>query len=141
MRTLERKSLLLWTDSNLLTVWIGTSDEERIIKVEGKYAALSTNEDKVLPQKYILYQNYPNPFNPITSIKYDLPRETPVTIEIYNIIGNKITTLIDKNMDAGSHIVRWNSTDNNGAKIPSGIYFYHIKTNEFIKTKKMIILK
>ena len=117
------------------------NNEQRIIKVEGKYAALSTNEDKVFPEKYILYQNYPNPFNPITSIKYDLPRETPVTIEIYNIIGNKITTLIDKNMDAGSHIVRWNSTDNNGAKIPSGIYFYHIKTNEFIKTKKMILLK
>ena len=117
------------------------NNEQRIIKVEGKYAALSTNEDKVFPKKYILYQNYPNPFNPITSIKYDLPRETPVTIEIYNIIGNKITTLIDKNMDAGSHIVRWNSTDNNGAKIPSGIYFYHIKTNEFIKTKKMILLK
>ncbi|MEC7799392.1 MAG: Ig-like domain-containing protein [Candidatus Neomarinimicrobiota bacterium] len=117
------------------------NNEQRIIKVEGKYAALSTNEDKVFPEKYILYQNYPNPFNPITSIKYDLPRETPVTIEIYNIIGNKITTLIDKNMDAGSHIVRWNSTDNNGAKIPSCIYFYHIKTNEFIKTKKMILLK
>ena len=117
------------------------NNEERIIKVEGKYAALSTNEDKVLPQKYILYQNYPNPFNPITSIKYDLPIDTRVTIEIYNIIGNKITTLIDKNMDAGSHIVRWNSTDNNDAKIPSGIYFYHIKTNEFIKTKKMILLK
>ena len=117
------------------------NNEERIIKVEGKYAALSTNEDKVLPQKYILYQNYPNPFNPITSIKYDLPIETRVTIEIYNIIGNKITTLIDKNMDAGSHIVRWNSTDRNSVKIPSGIYFYHIKTNEFIKTKKMILLK
>ena len=64
-----------------------------------------------------------------------------MTIEIYNIIGNKITTLIDKNMDAGSHIVRWNSTDRNSVKIPSGIYFYHIKTNEFIKTKKMILLK
>jgi hypothetical protein len=89
-----------------------------------------------LPKQISLFQNYPNPFNASTTIKYELPRQSRVTIEIYDILGRKISLLIDKQMPASYHQVIWNAGD-----IPSGVYFYKLQADDFSETKKMLLLK
>lgn len=100
------------------------------------------NNDKTVPTEFLIYQNYPNPFNPVTNIKFVLPKESSVTIEIFNSIGQRIDVSANGVMAAGSHIVRWN-----GAEYSSGVYYYRIKavsdngSKIFSSTRKMIVLK
>ena len=91
--------------------------------------------------EYKLYSNYPNPFNPQTRILYDLKEEAHVNINIYNVLGQKIFTLINKYQQAGSRSIHWTGLDNNGNPVPSGLYIYQIHANDFIQSKKMILLK
>ena len=86
--------------------------------------------------QFILSQNYPNPFNPTTKIRYELPKRTRVTIEIYNLLGQKVATLLEDIRPAGSHIVNFN-----GSGLSSGVYFYRFKADNFIQTKRFILLK
>ncbi len=99
------------------------------------------DELDILPDDFVLYQNYPNPFNPLTEIMFDLPNAGVVKLEIYNVMGQKVKTLINGSLESGSHSVAWDSRDNNGHSVSSGIYFYKLTTNEFVDTKKMILLK
>jgi hypothetical protein len=99
-----------------------------------QYTSISGN-DIILP-KYYLYQNYPNPFNQSTIIEYDLPEASDVHISIYNILGRKIETLVDKYQPAGIYHVRWNA-----AGFSSGIYFYRISTGDYDASMKMLLLK
>lgn len=95
------------------------------------------NENKtIVPAEYFLNQNFPNPFNPSTTINFGLPRKVKVVLAVYNILGEKITELVNAEMQSGAHIVSWNA-----AGYPSGIYFCSIKTAEFNQTKKMILIK
>lgn len=96
-----------------------------------------------LPKDFNLIQNYPNPFNPKTTIGYDLPSQSHVKVEIFNILGQKVTTLVDAVQDAGQYLVEWNATDNDGAKVSSGVYFYKMNAGDggFVKTQKMMLLK
>jgi len=88
-----------------------------------------------------LTQNYPNPFNPETIIKYSIPKNSKVSLNIYNIKGQKVRTLIKDKLETGQHSVVWNGTDENNKSVSSGIYFYKLKVANFEKTKKMILLK
>lgn len=85
---------------------------------------------------YRLFQNYPNPFNPTTTIKYGLPEKSDVKISIYNIYGRKVKTLTNTNQQAGYHQIKWNASD-----IATGIYFYRINADDFIDTKKCLLIK
>jgi immune inhibitor A len=98
-------------------------------------------DDDLLPNSYLLKQNYPNPFNPETRIEYTLKKDGWVKLEIFNILGQKIFTLVDQHEQKGNHFVTWNGTDQEGKPLPSGIYFYQITTNDFQKANKMISLK
>ncbi len=86
-------------------------------------------------------KNYPNPFNPNTNIIFILPNDDKVNLNIYNSKGELVKILVDENMKAGYHTAHWDGKDNTGKIIPSGIYIYTLKTNEFTETKKMIMLK
>ncbi|RKY86512.1 hypothetical protein DRQ11_08325, partial [candidate division KSB1 bacterium] len=87
-------------------------------------------------------QNYPNPFNPITRISYDLPKSSRITIEIYNILGQKVRTLVDNCFQPkGTHEISWNALDDRGQMAASGVYIYTIKANDFISSKKMLLLR
>jgi hypothetical protein len=110
------------------------SDKALITSVENK-----TN----LPTKYFLDQNYPNPFNPTTTIKYSIggSGSAPVKILIYNILGEKIRTLVDKAQTPGSYSVQWNSRGDSGNTVASGVYFYILKVDNYFQIKKMILLK
>ncbi len=94
-----------------------------------------------LPMTYELDQNYPNPFNPITAISYSLPKASAVTLEIYNVLGQKVKTLVDSYQGAGQYEVLWDATDYNGNRVSSGLYFYRMNAGDFTKTKKMLLLK
>ena len=83
-----------------------------------------------------LMQNYPNPFNPSTIIEFAIPEKTNVSLFVFNSIGEKVAELVNQEMDAGYHTVNFNASN-----LSSGIYFYRISTNDFSKTRKMIMLK
>jgi len=91
-------------------------------------------------KNFRLEQNYPNPFNPTTNIRYSLKGNTKVKLSIYNVLGEKVKTLINKRQ-SGTHTVKWNATNEAGMKVSSGIYFYKIKTVNHTKMKKMMLLK
>ena len=98
-------------------------------------------KNSVLPQSYALHQNFPNPFNPVTSLRYDLPEQSFVTLTIYDLIGREITQLVNTTQEAGFRSVQWDATDSFGKPVSAGIYLYKITTGEFVHTKKMVLVK
>ena len=122
-----------------------TVTKHNFIPHQGAIKLCSTsgvNDDgNPVPLRFELDQNYPNPFNPTTCISYQIPENGKVSIEIFNILGQKIKTLINENQITGNHIAVWDSKDDNGEQLPSGVYFYRITTKQNIETKKMVLLK
>ncbi|SYZ72543.1 Peptidase S8 and S53 subtilisin kexin sedolisin (fragment) [Candidatus Zixiibacteriota bacterium] len=94
-----------------------------------------------IPMEFALYQNYPNPFNPGTSISFYLPEHSKINLTVYNILGEKVKTLADGEFEAGSHAVTWDGTNQAGAGVASGIYFYKMTAGDKSVTKKMSLLK
>ncbi len=130
-----------------------------IVKLEGKYEVLYglgsdinhqpvtmslnglTSNGSQLPADFALEQNYPNPFNPSTNISFSLPDAAEVTLEIYNVLGQKIVTLVNANYEAGEHIVHWDGRNAVGSAVSSGIYFYRLTAGTAVTSKKMMLLK
>lgn len=94
-----------------------------------------------IPTEFELYQSYPNPFNPTTTIHYILPKESVVTITIYDMLGKAINRIISQKLPSGKHSIRWNGDDNNGNLVGTGIYFYQIQAGDYVNTKKMLLMK
>jgi len=107
---------------------------------ENQNVIVNTDED-LIPMSTKLNQNYPNPFNPTTTINYSLKEDSKVSINIYNIKGQKVKQLTTDQLSAGQHSVVWDGRDDNNKQVSSGIYFYKLKTNNYEKTRKMILLK
>lgn len=101
----------------------------------------SNGNDKILTPQFKLSQNFPNPFNPTTTINFSLENESTISIDIYNVTGEKVKTLFNGIEKAGSHSIEWNGADNFGNKLPTGVYFYRLNSKDFSETKKLIILK
>ena len=95
----------------------------------------------IIPISYALHQNYPNPFNPITSLRYDLPKQAQVTLTVYDILGREVTHLVNTTQEAGYRSVQWNATDSFGSPVSAGVYLCQIRVGEFVQTKKMVLLK
>ncbi len=96
---------------------------------------------KTPPPAFELAQNYPNPFNPVTTISYSVPRRAQVTIDVFDILGQKVRTLVVGNKAAGSYQVEWDGTDNAGRAVATGIYLYRYQAGDVVQTKKMLLLK
>lgn len=101
-----------------------------------------------VPEEYSLYQNYPNPFNPITKIKFDirlplLSKEgtTGVVLRIYDILGREVVTLVNEQLKPGTYEVEWPAPSEEGSNYSSGVYYYQLISDEFIQTKKMVLIK
>jgi len=107
---------------------------------ETQNVVVNTDEN-LIPLITKLNQNYPNPFNPTTTINYSLRENSKVTLNIYNIKGQKVKQLVSDQLPAGQHSVVWNGKDENKKPVSSGIYFYKLKTGDFEKTRKMILMK
>jgi flagellar hook assembly protein FlgD len=98
------------------------------------------------PAEYGLEQNYPNPlrasaFNPTTSITYTLPQKGHVLLSVYNVLGQRLVTLVNRLQEAGSHSVVWNGKNEKGQTLASGIYLYKIEAESFAQTKKLVLTK
>ncbi len=93
------------------------------------------------PRQYALSQNYPNPFNASTQISFALPSAGRATLELFNLLGQKVNMLVDEYLNAGTKIVNWDGRDDRGVPAPSGIYFYQLRSGDFKETKKMLVLK
>jgi hypothetical protein len=89
-----------------------------------------------VPAEYSLSQNYPNPFNPSTEIKFDIPKTSSVKLIVFDILGRKISTLVDRDLQQGSYSVNWNASN-----LPSGVYFYKINAGDFTAVKKLVLVK
>ncbi len=94
-----------------------------------------------IPTTYALQQNYPNPFNPETMIKYQIPQASHVRLEIYNLLGQKVRTLVNDYQNASYYTVRWDGLSSTGNKVASGVYIYRITAGTFTATHKMLLLK
>jgi hypothetical protein len=94
------------------------------------------NDHAPIPETYALFQNFPNPFNPVTTIVYQIPKTGHITIDIYNVLGQVVEIIVDTKQVPGNYAVQWNA-----AKFESGIYFYRLKADNFVETKKLLLLK
>jgi len=112
-------------------------------------AAPSTSKDSPaqaietagVPKEFQLSQNYPNPFNPTTRISYQLPRDTRVTLKVYNLKGEEVRTLVDGHRPAGRYEVEWNAQNNFGARVASGVYIYQLKGDGVSEVRRMVLLQ
>lgn len=123
------------------TIGLTFGEEAEIIEGEGSLLIEVSNEniaeiDSELPDKFALMQNYPNPFNPVTTISYDLPEATEVTINLYDITGRHVATLVDQKQAPGNYQVEWNAEG-----FATGVYLYQIRAGNFTSTKKLTLIK
>lgn len=145
-----------WVDA--ITGWTlvgGTADTVQNtiyapVTQTGVYAAFTTQiityvEDDeygdILPYRFELSQNYPNPFNPATTIEYGLPGRSYVRVDIFNILGRKVRTLVDREEPAGTYTVVWDGRSARGQLVSTGVYFYRFRAEDHVETKKMLLLK
>jgi hypothetical protein len=108
-------------------------------ELEGRVYASSNNSLNSLPDHFSLLQNYPNPFNPFTTIRFELPEKSQVRLEIYNILGQKIITLINEEKTAGAYYIKWNGKDLKGIDVSSGIYLYKMTCGNSVQIRKMVL--
>ncbi len=101
----------------------------------------SNDPDNLLPRSHELAQNYPNPFNPATDIEFYVPTRSHVTIEILNLLGQKVSTLVDETKSAGFYRISWDGHGSDGQDVSTGVYFYRYRAGDFVETKKMLLLK
>ncbi len=101
-----------------------------------EYVSTLNVENEITPDHFVLYQNYPNPFNPATTIRYEIPEISFVTLKVYDILGREVTTLVNEEKPAGKYEIEFYAKG-----LPSGIYFYKMQVQELIQTKKMLFLK
>ncbi len=94
-----------------------------------------------VPDEFSLFQNYPNPFNVETVIEYNLAEDCHVELAIYNVLGQKIKTLVSQHQEAGHNTVRWNGRDDHGNEVASGVYFCQIQAGGYVNVKKMMSVK
>lgn len=107
----------------------------------GSLAVMYNPDHEFLPEELELSQNYPNPFNPSTSIRFGVQEEGRVTLTVYNILGQKVASLLDEDRPAGYHTVQWDGTGNDRRRVATGVYFYRLETAGHILTRKMLLVK
>ena len=96
---------------------------------------------KGVPTDFALHDNYPNPFNPTTTLRFDLPEISDVRLTIYNVLGKRVKSFKMQNTPAGYHSIRWDATNDFGSPVSAGVYLYQLQAKDFVKTRKMVLLK
>ena len=126
-------------------MFIASANDKYILNAEienlGTYGTFYNESFVAIPEKFMVHQNYPNPFNPNTTIKFDLPQNEKVTLTIFNLLGQKIKTVVARDFEAGYHKAIWKGKNENGENVGSGIYFYQLKAGKNVVNKKMILIR
>ncbi|MCP4683847.1 MAG: T9SS type A sorting domain-containing protein [bacterium] len=130
----------------ILAGWRKTPDDDREIHIvrlaPGNIPTeVEDNAADLLPVGLTLTQNYPNPFNPGTIIEFELAGRSSVSVEILNVLGQKVRTLVEDVLPAGAHTVKWDGKNDAGLSVSTGVYFYRITAGDFVETRKMLLLK
>jgi hypothetical protein len=143
---LYSQSSIVYDVGTLLDVGTGADVCAGTITVNGTYSGSGTfcnapvaveNEDDLgTPKEFSLMQNYPNPFNPSTTIRYGLPQRSQVTLTVYNTLGQSVSTLVNGDMEAGYHEVKFD-----GSGLSSGVYFYRMQAGSYVETKKLLLVR
>jgi len=127
-------------DPELLNVVCGYPDEDNPVAVSTSAMGIDGNE--TIPDEFALNQNYPNPFNPSTQISFDVPQGGEhIMLNIYNILGQNVSTLVNGVINPGTYTMEWNATDEAGNPVASGIYFYELRSSSFTARKKMLLIR
>jgi hypothetical protein len=113
----------------------------RVVAGRTEYVEKQSNGIPVIPLEYSLSQNFPNPFNPVTTIQYSLANSGTVNLEIFNILGQKVRTMVNGPQRIGEYSVTWDGKDNHGILLSTGIYYYQIQANTYRSVKKMTFIK
>ena len=128
-----RDSVRIWA----VTIDTTFNSGGRILTYVDRIGVLTgVKEQATLPNEFMLSQNYPNPFNPATTIRYTLPRSGEVTLKIFNLAGQEMATLVNRQQEAGEHSIQWYAE-----KLPSGVYMYRLQAGRLVETKKMILMR
>ncbi len=136
-----------WEAGNCdIAVFVQNDAERMVIQavqapVPAGTPVISETPGSVMPDRFQLSQNYPNPFNPETSISFSIPNQSTVKLEVFNVLGQRVRTLVDGQLAAGEHILQWNSRNSNGLPVASGVYFYRLTAGGQTVTRKMLLLK
>ena len=118
-----------------------TGSEPGYMMVDWDISEMLAIDDASLPEAFALHNNYPNPFNPVTNISFDIPEVAEVTLEIYNVMGQKVRTLAQGQHEPGRYKIQWNATNDYGQALSSGMYIYRIQAGDFVSVKKLVLIK
>jgi hypothetical protein len=127
------------TEFHIVSAYVEAQDTIRPMtdgRIKAYNITTSVRQSAELPASYRLEQNYPNPFNPGTVIAFEMPKASPVSLKVFNILGQVVTTVVEGNLSAGTHHCRFD-----GKGLTSGVYVYQLRAGDFLQTKKMILLK
>lgn len=130
-----------WTGGGGVTILPAWSGERCFTVIDPVTLGVNERPNTNLPKDFALGQNFPNPFNPSTVIDFDIPVNVYVRLDIYNVLGQKVRTLVDEELPAKKYSVDWDGTTDGGVKVASGIYFYKLEAGAFTETRKMVMLK
>lgn len=125
---------------NVTVLDVNTKTISKVIDLN-EYLQTKVQDKIIIPAEYILSQNYPNPFNSSTMISYQIPKNINVSIEIYNILGQKVASLVDKRQNAGRYQIQWEGKNQKGEEIASGLYILRFSTSDFVQSKKLLLLR
>jgi len=142
--TREAKQYLLTDGANgkfFKSIELKGTGTARNINAAVVQPALQVNAGTALPREFALSQNYPNPFNPTTRVQVALPQNAHLEVAVFNILGQKVATLVDENRQAGFHVVEWNGLNDRGTAVSSGVYFIRMTADKFTATRKMMLMK
>ena len=128
-------------DTDSAFTLILTTPSGYVVELPPAESQLGTDENAPVALKFELIGNYPNPFNPETKIKFSTERDSDVQVTIYSLIGEKVQTIQNGQLNAGNHNLSWYGKDQSGNKVPSGVYFYEVKSDNRTATGKMLLLK
>jgi len=123
--------LLLTSEDGVKILW----------NITDQMTSVDTGKDIALPTGFRLSQNYPNPFNPGTTVEYSVPSRSHVRIDVYNVLGRRVRTLVNEVRPVGIYVVQWDGTDTSGKPVASGVYLYRLKTDDHVEAKKMLLVK
>ena len=127
------------SSSDVRIVSFQTADETWTVETQVSY------ENPVslgaVPSMTRLVGNVPNPFNPTTEIRFELSKRTAVNLEVYNVSGQRVRTLVDESRSAGTHAVTWDGRDDNGSSVSSGVYFYRLRAGDFSESRRMTLIR
>ena len=116
--------------SNIFSSWV-SHNSNMVLNIK----------NNLTPEKIIVYQNYPNPFNPVTQIRYELKSNAHVSINIHNVLGQRIKSLLNRRQSSGYKSVIWDATNDLGQSVSAGMYIFTVQAGDFRQTKKMLLLK